>query len=160
MFNLPTEIKDKIFLYLTYTDLKNSREWQSDYVKQTTRSFNMIDAINNKNDAINNKNDAKSKDNINWILSKYTKYGKYEKFMKLDTPELINHISLIDQICILETRYPLTVKTFHDTVRSGNLVDIQWLFERGCPWHKNTLKLNLYPKNHEISIWMKNNIKK
>ena len=47
MNTLPTEIRDQIFLYLTYTDLSNTRELQSMYVQEQTQLSNILIDANN-----------------------------------------------------------------------------------------------------------------
>jgi hypothetical protein len=57
MDTLPIELQDKIFLYLDFKTLKNTRILQSSYVKKTTESKTMFIAAENGNI-----------DNMKWLL--------------------------------------------------------------------------------------------
>ena len=79
MFMLPQEIQDKIFLYLNFVDLENTREFQSMHVKQITKYNNYIDAILNRN-----------LENIQWLY-----YNHYE----IDI-DIFSMIDMYDQMDI------------------------------------------------------------
>ena len=65
---LPTEIQDKIFLYLSWRELENSREIQSPYVKDHTKFGTLIDVIENINVNTGKAAEYNGLNNIKWLL--------------------------------------------------------------------------------------------
>jgi hypothetical protein len=61
---LPTELQDKIFLYLSCEELEKSRELQNNYIKVRTKFGTLTDVIKN----INTKTKYTGINNIKWLL--------------------------------------------------------------------------------------------
>ena len=113
---MPQELQDKIFLYLDFKTLKNTRAVQSYYVKKTTEFKDINVAAQNGN-----------LDNMKWLLENGCPWGKFTFYTATKNGNLDNMKWLLENGC------PWNASTFGNAAENGNLDNMKWLLENGCP---------------------------
>ncbi|KAJ3317574.1 hypothetical protein HDV06_001487, partial [Boothiomyces sp. JEL0866] len=141
---LPTEIWDKIFLEyeFSYSDIRNTRILQSDYVKKTTQYFNSLVAAEKGNF-----------DNVLWIIKNFyddtqtcvmaqaALQGKLEVFKILENYD----------ICIEEY-------IFQYAVQGGYLEILEYLKEKDYPYDNESFYAANENGNPQVIEWVNQNL--
>jgi len=135
---LPQEIIDKIFLYLDFKTLSETREIQSDYIQCVTAWSTLCYAALTGNLT-----------NMKWLLSYTTDYRLNEYVIT----NAANHGNLHNIKWLHSIGCPWNGDTFNYAIINGNLDNMKWLFHNKCPYDKEYGLLKAI-RNHSLENMM------
>ena len=132
--NLPSEINDRIFLCLDWSELVNIREIQSDYVKQITKYNGLINTLENGNF-----------DNIKWVCKQLNGFGyfsknmyRFDEWLYKNAIQCVN-LNILDNInFLIKESYSWRELILRFMIYYGKLINIEWLLKNGCLWNERS----------------------